>query len=217
MIEDFNLLLNIGRSSYYIPLLFVLYYLFKIKNNRYTNFERLLFFYVTYNGIVIAVEQFILDGHIENINPLYNIVTIIDFFTITAIFTIISNNLGEKILKFLKYLIVTYLLISITELLFVNDLYSINLYSNNISKSLIIIFAGITIYYSEIKIEISSSQKIFTYTVFMYSILTLPITLFEQFLRLKASNYLYIIWSLNILFAILYNLSLTLALWKWKK
>jgi hypothetical protein len=217
MIEDFNLLLNIGRSSYYIPLLFVLYYLFKIKNNRYTNFERLLFFYVTYNGIVIAVEQFILDGHIENINPLYNIVTIIDFFTITAIFTIISNNLGEKILKFLKYLIVTYLLISITELFFVNDLYSINLYSNNISKSLIIIFAGITIYYSEIKIEISSSQKIFTYTVFMYSILTLPITLFEQFLRLKASNYLYIIWSLNILFAILYNLSLTLALWKWKK
>jgi hypothetical protein len=217
MIEDFNLLLNIGRSSYYIPLLFVLYYLFKIKNNRYTNFERLLFFYVTYNGIVIAVEQFILDGHIENINSLYNIVTIIDFFTITAIFTIISNNLGEKILKFLKYLIVTYLLISITELLFVNDLYSINLYSNNISKSLIIIFAGITIYYSEIKIEISSSQKIFTYTVFMYSILTLPITLFEQFLRLKASNYLYIIWSLNILFAILYNLSLTLALWKWKK
>jgi hypothetical protein len=217
MIEDFNLLLNIGRSSYYIPLLFVLYYLFKIKNNRYTNFERLLFFYVTYNGIVIAVEQFILDGHIENINPLYNIVTIIDFFTITAIFTIISNNLGEKILKFLKYLIVTYLLISITELLFVNDLYSINLYSNNISKSLIIIFAGITIYYSEIKIEISSSQKIFTYTVFMYSILTLPITLFEQFLRLKASNYLYIIWSLNILFAFLYNLSLTLALWKWKK
>jgi hypothetical protein len=217
MIEDFNLLLNIGRSSYYIPLLFVLYYLFKIKNNRYTNFERLLLFYVTYNGIVIAVEQFILDGHIENINPLYNIVTIIDFFTITAIFTIISHNLGEKILKFLKYLIVTYLLISITELLFVNDLYSINLYSNNISKSLIIIFAGITIYYSEIKIEISSSQKIFTYTVFMYSILTLPITLFEQFLRLKASNYLYIIWSLNILFAILYNLSLTLALWKWKK
>jgi hypothetical protein len=217
MIEDFNLLLNIGRSSYYIPLLFVLFYLFKIKNNRYTNFERLLFFNVTYNGIVIALEQFILDGHIENINPLYNIVTIIDFFTITAIFTIILHDLGEKILKFLKYLIVTYLLISITELLFVNDLYSINLYSNNISKSLIIIIAGITIYYSEIKIEISSSQKIFTYTVFMYSILTLPITLFEQFLRLKASNYLYIIWSLNILFAILYNLSLTLALWKWKK
>jgi len=217
MIEDFNLLLNIGRSSYYIPLLFVLFYLFKIKNNRYTNFERLLFFNVTYNGIVIALEQFILDGHIENINPLYNIVTIIDFFTITAIFTIILHDLGEKILKFLKYLIVTYLLISITELLFVNDLYSINLYSNNISKSLIIIIAGITIYYSEIKIEISSSQKIFTYTVFMYSILTLPITLFEQFLRLKASNYLYIIWSLNILFEILYNLSLTLALWKWKK
>jgi hypothetical protein len=217
MIEDFNLLLNIGRSSYYIPLLFVLYYLFKIKNNRYTNFERLLFFYVTYNGIVIAVEQFILDGHIENINPLYNIVTIIDFFTITAIFTIISNNLGEKILKFLKYLIVTYLLISITELLFVNDLYSINIYSNNISKSLIIIFAGITIYYSEIKIEISSSQKIFTYTVFMYSILTLPIALFEQFIRFKASDYFHILWSLNILFTILYNLSLTLALWKWKK
>jgi hypothetical protein len=210
----FYLLMNIGRTSYYIPLLFVLYYIFKIKNNRLDLFERLLFFYVTYNGIVIAVEQFILDGHIGNINPLYNIVTIIDFCTIIAIF---SKILGDSSLKFLKYIIMFYLLFSFTELLFVNDLYSINLYSNNISKSLIIIIAGITIYFSEIKIEITSSQKIFTYTVFMYSILTLPITLFEQFIRLKLSTYLYIIWSLNILFAIFYNLSLTLTLWKLKK
>ena len=210
----FYLLMNIGRTSYYIPLLFVLYYLFKIKNNRLDLFERLLFFYVTYNGIVIAVEQFILDGHIGNINPLYNIVTIIDFCTIIAIF---SKILGDSSLKFLKYIIMFYLLFCFTELLFVNDLFSINLYSNNISKSLIIIIAGITIYFSEIKIEITSSQKIFTYTVFMYSILTLPITLFEQFIRLKLSTYLYIIWSLNILFAIFYNLSLSLSLWKLKK
>lgn len=210
----FYLLMNIGRTSYYIPLFFVLYYLFKIKNNRLDLFERLLFFYVTYNGIVIAVEQFILDGHIGNINPLYNIVTIIDFCTIIAIF---SKILGDSSLKFLKYIIMFYLLFCFTELLFVNDLFSINLYSNNISKSLIIIIAGITIYFSEIKIEITSSQKIFTYTVFMYSILTLPITLFEQFIRLKLSTYLYIIWSLNILFAIFYNLSLSLSLWKLKK
>lgn len=211
----FNLLLNIGRSSYYIPFLFVIFLL--LKNNKHSTFERLLFFYILYNGILIAVEQFILFGQIGNFNPLYNIVTIIDFFTIIAIFSIILENSGRKLLKLLKYISLVYLLFCFTELLFVNDLFSINLFSNNISKSLIIIIAGITIYFSEIKIKISSSQKIFTYTLFMYSILTLPITLFEQFLRLKVSNYLYIIWSLNIFFAVLYNLFLTLSLWKLKK
>ena len=215
MNERYELFLNIGSLSYYIPLLFVIFLL--LKNNKHSTFERLLFFFVIYNGILMLVEQFILNGRINNFNPLHNIVTIFDFCTIIAIFTIILHNVDEKILKFLKYLIVTYLLISITELLFVNDLYSINLYSINISKSLIIIIAGITIYFSEIKIEITSSKKIFTYTLFMYSILTLPIALFEQFIRLKVSNYLYIIWSLNILFAIFYNLFLTLSLWKLKK
>ncbi len=215
MNERYELLLNLGSLSYYIPLLFVIFLL--LKNNKHSTFERLLFFFVIYNGILMLVEQFILNGRINNFNPLHNIVTILDFCSITAIFTIILHSVGEKILKFLKYLIVTYLLISITELLFVNDLYSINLYSINISKSLIIIIAGITIYFSEIKIEITSSQKIFTYTLFMYSILTLPIALFEQFIRLKVSNYLYIIWSLNILFAIFFNLFLTLSLWKLKK
>ncbi len=215
MNERYELFLNLGSLSYYIPLLFVIFLL--IKNNKHSTFERLLFFFVMYNGILMLIEQFILNGRINNFNPLHNIVTILDFFTITAIFTTILQSVSEKILKFIKYLIVTYLLISITELLFVNDLYSINLYSNNISKSLIIIIAGITIYFSEIKIEITSSQKIFTYTLFMYSILTLPIALFEQFIRLKVSNYLYFIWSLNIFFAILYNLFLTLSLWKLKK
>lgn len=215
MNERYELFLNLGSLSYYIPLLFVLFLL--IKNNKHSTFERLLFFFVMYNGILMLIEQFILNGRINNFNPLHNIVTILDFFTIAAIFTTILQSVSEKILKFIKYLFVTYLLISITELLFVNDLYSINLYSNNISKSLIIIIAGITIYFSEIKIEITSSQKIFTYTLFMYSILTLPIALFEQFIRLKESNYLYFIWSLNIFFAILYNLFLTLSLWKLKK
>lgn len=213
----FDILLNIGRTSYYIPFVFVLYYFFKINNNRHSKFEHLLFFYIIYNGIAVAVEQFILDGYIGNFNPLYNIVTIIDFFTIIAIFTNILKDSSQKLLNVLKYVLVVYLLVCIIELMFVNDLYSINLFSNNLSKALIIILAAITIYFLEITIEITISQKIFTYTIFMYSILTLPITLFEQFLRLKASNYLYIIWSLNIFFAILYNLFLTLSLWKLKK
>jgi hypothetical protein len=213
----FDILLNIGRTSYYIPFVFVLYYFFKIKNNRYSNFEHLLFFYVIYNGIAVAVEQFILDGHIGNFNPLYNIVTIIDFFTIIAIFTKILKDSSQKLLDFLKYILVVYLLVCIIELLFINDLYSINLFSNNLSKALLIIMAAITIYFSEITTEITSSQKIFTYTVFMYSILTLPIALFEQFIRLETSDYLHFIWSLNILFAIFYNLFLTLSLWKLKK
>lgn len=210
----FDLLLNIGLTSYYIPVLFVLYYSNNKKNNRLDSFERLLFFYVTYNGIIIAVEQFILNGRIENFNPIYNILTIIDFCTIIAIFSKILHGVGRK---YFNYTILIYLLASISELLYVNDLFSINLYSNNLSKLLIIIFAGITIYFSEIKIEITSSQKIFTYTLFMYSILTLPIALFEQFIRLEASDYFHILWAINVLFGFLYNIFLTISIWKLKK
>lgn len=205
-------LILIGYISYYIPFIIVLLNLKKYNNH--SIFERLLYFFVSYNFISIIIEQFILDDSIDNFNPIYNIVTIIDFCTIIAIFSKILHGVGRK---YFNYTILVYLLVSISELLFVNDLFSINLFSNNLSKSLIIIIAGITIYFSEIKIEITSSQKIFTYTLFMYSILTLPIALFEQFIRLETSDYLHFIWSLNILFAIFYNLFLTLSLWKLKK
>jgi hypothetical protein len=205
-------LILIGYISYYIPFIIVLLNLKKYNNH--SIFERLLYFFVSYNFISIIIEQFILDDSIDNFNPIYNIVTIIDFCTIIAIFSKILHGVGRK---YFNYTILVYLLVSISELLFVNDLFSINLFSNNLSKSLIIIIAGITIYFSEIKIEITSSQKIFTYTLFMYSILTLPIALFEQFIRLETSDYLHIIWSLNILFALFYNLFLSLSLWKLKK
>jgi hypothetical protein len=120
-------------------------------------------------------------------------------------------------LRLLKYFTVICLSISIIELLFINDLFSINIYTNSISKCLIIVVASITIYLSEIKITITQSQKIVTYTVFAYSILTLPIALFEQVIRLNESNYLYIIWSLNIFFTLFFNLFLTLSLWKLKR
>jgi hypothetical protein len=216
MIEDFDLLITIGYSSYYTPFIFVIILLLKNHSKR-SSYERLLFFYIIYNGLAAALEQFILNGRINNFNPLYNILTIIDFCTIIAIFTKILQEADKKLLKMLKFLILIYPIFSIAELLFVNDLFSINTYSNNLFKFLIIIIASISIYLSEIKINITKSQKIFTYSIFIYCILTLPITLFEQFIRLKESAYLFIIWSLNILFAILYNLSLTLALWKWKK
>jgi hypothetical protein len=205
-------LILIGYISYYIPFIIVLLNLKKYNNH--SIFERLLYFFVSYNFISIIIEQFILDDSIDNFNPIYNIVTIIDFCTIIAIFSKILHGVGRK---YFNYTILIYLLVSISELLFVNDLFSINLFSNNLSKSLIIIIAGITIYFSEIKIEITSSQKIFTYTLFMYSILTLPIALFEQFIRLETSDYLHIIWSLNILFALFYNLFLSVSLWKLKK
>jgi hypothetical protein len=120
-------------------------------------------------------------------------------------------------LTLLNFFTVICLSICFIELLFVNDLFSINIYTNSISKCLIIVVASITIYLSEIKITISQSQKIVTYTVFAYSILTLPISLFEQIIRHEKSDYLYIIWSLNILFAIFFNLFLTLSLWKLKR
>jgi hypothetical protein len=101
--------------------------------------------------------------------------------------------------------------------LFINDLFSINLYTNSISKFFIIIIAVIAIYLSDIKIKITRSQKIFSYTILFYNIVTLPIALFEEFIRQIISDYFFNIWSMNIFFVISYNLLLTLSLWKLKK
>ncbi len=215
MLENYSSLVKIGVYSYYLPFLLVLFLLYN--KNSFSKFEYLLFFYVTYNALLQLIEELFIDGHIDNFNPIYNIQTIVDFCSIISIFSILLKDFNPKIKKQINYLILLYVLISISELLFINDLFSINLYANNLSKFLIIIIASITIYLSEIKIKITSSQKIFTYTIFIYSILTLPITLFEEFIRFKLNSVFIILWSLNILFVILYNLSLTLALWKLKK
>ena len=215
MLENYNSLVNIGVYSYYLPFLLVLFLLYN--KNSLSKFEYLLFFFVTYNALLQLIEELFLDGRIDNFNPVYNIQTIFDFCSIISIFSILLKDYNPKIKKQFNYLILLYVLISMSELLFINDLFSINLYANNLSKFLIIIIASFTIYLSEIKIKITSSQKIFTYTIFIYSILTLPITLFEEFIRFKLNSVFIILWSLNILFVILYNLSLTLALWKLKK
>jgi hypothetical protein len=215
MIEDFDLLLTIGFSSYYVPLTLV-GYLFII-SKRLTMFDRLLFFFVFYNAVIVLVEQFFLEGKINNYNPIYNIQTIVDCCVIILLFSIILKDFNPKIKKQFNYLILLYVLISISELLFINDLFSINLYANNLSKFLIIIIASFTIYHNEIKLKITSSQKIFTYSNLFYTVVTLPIALFEQYIRLHSDDYFFIIWSLNVTFTILYNLSLTLALWKLKK
>jgi hypothetical protein len=216
MPEYFKVLTTIGFASYYLPFMFVIISLLKNHAKR-SSYERLFFFYIIYNGLTTAVEQFVLFGHINNFNPIYNIITILDFCTIAAIFIKILHDADKKLLKILTFIILFFAFFSIAELLFVNDLFSINIYSNNLSKFLIIIIASITIYLSEIKIEISTSQKIFTYTVFMCNILMLPIAWFEQIIRHGKSDYFDILWSLNILFVTFYNLFLTLSLWKLKK
>jgi hypothetical protein len=216
MAEYFDVLLTIGFASYYLPFMFVI--ISSLKNHaKRSSYERLFFFYISYSGIATAVEQFVLYGHINNFHPFHNILTILDFCIIAAIFTKILQDADKKLLKILTFIILIFPFFSIAELLFVNDLFSFNIYSNNLSKFLIIIIASITIYLSEIKIEISTSQKIVVYTLFTYNILTLPIALSEQIIRHEKNEYLDIIWSLYILFAILYNLFLTLSLWKLKK
>jgi hypothetical protein len=205
----------IGFYSYYLPITLVAYLLLTTK--QLTKFDRLLFFFVFYNAVIVFVEQFVLDGKINNYNPIYNIQTIVDFCTIILLFSIILKDFNQKIKTQFNYLILLFILISIFELLFIHDLYSINIYANSIAKLLIIIIATITIYLSEIKITITRGQKIFTYTILFYSIATLPIALFEQFIRYRVSDYFYLIWSLNILFVTFYNLFLTLSLWKLKK
>ena len=216
MAEYFDVLLIIGLASYYLPFMFVIISLLK-KHAKRSSYVRLLFFYISYNGLTAAVEQFVLYGRINNFNPIYNILTILDFCIIVAIFIKILQDADKKLLKILTFIIIFFAFFSIAELLFVNDLLSINIYSNNLSKFLIIIIASITIYLSEIKIEISTSQKIFTYTVFMCNILMLPIAWFEQIIRHVKSDYFDVLWSLNILFVTFYNLFLTLSLWKLKK
>lgn len=216
MAEYFEVLLTIVFASYYLPFMFVIISLLKNHAKR-SSYQRLFFFYISYNGLTAAVEQFVLYGRINNFNPIYNILTILDFCIIVAIFIEILHDADKKLLKILTFIILFFAIFSTAELLFVNDLFSINIYSNNLSKFLIIIIASITIYLSEIKIEISTSQKIVVYTLFIYNTLTLPIALFEQIIRHEKSEYLDIIWSLNILFALFFNLFLTLSLWKLKK
>jgi hypothetical protein len=215
MYEYFNTLINIGLTSYHVPFLLVIFMLFK--KNEFSKYEVSLFFLVSYNALIILIDQLILDGHIDNYNPIYNIQTIIDFCTIVFIFSKILENTQQKLLNLLKYIIVIYLSISILELVFINDLFSINLISNNLAKFLIIIIALITIYLSEIKTTITTSQKIFTYTLLFYSITTFSISLFEEFIRLKVNYIFYTLWSINILLTICYNLFLTLSLWKLKR
>ncbi len=216
MAEYYDVLLTIGFASCYLPFMFVIISLLKNHAKR-SSYVRLLFFYIIYSGLATAVEQFVLLGRINNFLPFHNMLTILDFCTIVAIFIKILHDADKKLLKILTFLILIFPFFSIVELLFINDLFSFTIYSNNLSKFLIIIIASITIYLSEIKIEISTSQKIVVYTLFIYNMLTLPIALFEQIIRHEKSEYLNIIWSLNILFAILYNLFLTLSLWKLKK
>jgi hypothetical protein len=215
MLENYNSLVNIGVYSYYLPFLLVLFLLYN--KNSLSKFEYLLFFFVTYNALLQLIEELFLDGRIDNFNPVYNIQTIFDFCSIISIFSILLKDFNPKIKKQFNYLILLYVLISMSELLFINDLFSINLYANNLSKFLIIIIASFTIYHNEIKLKITSSQKIFTYSNLFYTVVTLPIALFEQYIRLHSDDYFFIIWSLNVTFTILYNLSLTLALWKLKK
>ena len=215
MQEFYETIIVIGFYSYYLPLTLVVFLL--LASKQLPKFDRLLFFFILYNAVIVFIQQFILEGKINNYNPIYNIQTIVDFCTIILLFSIILKDFNSKIKKQFNYLILLFVLISIFELLFVNDLFSINIYANNLSKLILIIIASVTIYLSEIKLKISSSIKIFTYTILFYNIVTLPIALFEQFIRLTISDYLYNIWSLNIFFVILYNLFLTLSLWKLKK
>lgn len=215
MLENYKTFIDIGAFSYFVPFLLVLFLLFTKKS--FSKFEYWLFFFVTYNALLLLIEYFFLDGVIKNYNPIYNLVTIVDFCVLIKLFSCLLKDFNPKIKKQFNYLILLFVLISISELLFIHDLFSINLYANNLSKFIVIIIASSTIYLSEIKLKISSSQKIFTYTILFYSIATLPIALFEAFIRLKANDVFFILWSLNILFAILYNLFLTLSLWKLKK
>jgi hypothetical protein len=82
-----------------------------MKYNNFSKFEKLLYFFFIYNAIITFIEQFILDGRINNFNPIYNIVLIIDFCTIIAIFSKILQDSSQILLKILNYVLVGYLLV----------------------------------------------------------------------------------------------------------
>lgn len=211
----FNKLIDIVLLSYHLPFILVIVNFIRNKSN--SRFELLLFVFISYSAILVLFEQFILFGYINNFNPIYNIQTIVDTtFILLIIATSIQN---QKIFKVSFVTIVLFCLFTFYEIFYLRDIYSINYLSNSISKFLISIYCIIAIYqYETYHIsENNFGKKMIIYIFLLFSLFSLTIALLEEIIRSDNNSLLEKIWMIQIILVLLYNLTMSYALWILRK
>ncbi len=196
-------------------MLIVVYNLIKYRG--VTLMERLLYFFVVYNGIVILVEQFILLGKINNFNPIFNIQSFLD----TTLFLLTLSLLLNKQRFFKLTIVVTILfcLFGTIEMLNWSSIYSINSLSNSIGKFLVVISSIYVIYQltSSISTELNKGHFVVILTFLFFTLLSLIIALFEDIVRANNDSFFEKIWMIQISLGIIFNVSLSFGIWFMKK
>lgn len=204
-----------GFYSYYIPFLLVIKIL--LTNSNLYKFDRLLLFFISYNAVIVFIEQFYLFGKIENFNPIYNIQTILDFYVLYLLMKSIIDEIKSSLNLFFKITSFLFIILFVLDTFFIRDLSSNNYFETIIAKFLIIILSFYTSYLIELKENYNKGRKIFVHTILIYSFTTFSISLFEEYYRSKENDQLFVTWIVLFLLTILYNLGLTISLWKLKR
>jgi hypothetical protein len=204
-----------GFYSYYIPFLLVIKIL--LTNSKLYKFDRLLLFFISYNAVIVFIEQFYLFGKIENFNPIYNIQTILDFYVLYLLLKSIIVEIKSSLNLFFKITSFLFIILFVLDTFFIRDLSTNNYFETIIAKFLIIILSFYTSYLIEFKENYNKGRKIFVHTILIYSFTTFSISLFEEYYRSKENDQLFVTWIVLFLLTILYNLGLTISLWKLKR
>lgn len=206
--------LALSFTSYYFPIIILIINLLKFKKT--SRFDRWLYVFISYNALIVCAEQFFLYGNIQSFNPIYNVQTIVDFFFLFTLLVILLEEIKISCLIF-KIIAYSFIVLSVVDTFFIRDLYSNNYFETIFSKFLVIVLAFYTFYQLELQENFNKGKKIFVYTLLIYACSTFTISLFEEYFRSKDNDQLYIIWSVLFLLTIMYNLFLTLSLWKLKR
>lgn len=208
-------MLQIGLLSHQLPVLIVVYNLLKYRGAPLM--EKLLYFFVLYNGIVILVEQFILLGRLNNFNPIFNIQSFLDTTLFLLILSLILNK--QWFIKLTVVVTILFCLFGIIEIMNWNSLYSINTLSNSIGKFLVVISSVYVVYQlsTSISSELNKGHLVIILTFLFYTLLSLVIALFEEIVRENNDSFFEKIWMIQISLGILFNVSLSFGIWLMKK
>ncbi len=207
--------MQIGLWSHQLPILIVFHNLLKYRG--LILIERLLYFFVLYNGIVILVEQFILLGRINNFNPIFNVQSFLD----TTLFLLILSFILKKqhFIKLTILVTILFCLFGIIEILNWSSIYSINTLSNSIGKFLVAIGSIYVIYQltTSISTEFNKGHFVVVLSFLFYSLLSLIIAMYEEIVRDNNDSFFEKIWMIQISLGILFNVSLSFGIWIMKK
>jgi hypothetical protein len=211
----YDILLQIGLYSHQLPVIIVAYNLIKYRSTTIT--DKLLYFLVIYNGIVILIEQFILFGRIDNFNPIFNIQSIIDTGLILLFLGLITNKKTYFNLSF--FITILFCILGILEITTWGSISAINTLSNSIGKFLVAISSVYVIYQltSSIITPFNKGYFVLTLTFLFYTILSLIIALFEEIIRQNDNSFFEKIWMLQITLGLLFNVSISFGIWLMKK